>query len=281
MVRLYSQISLEADPFPRIFGLFIYFVCSSLSYLFVFDKTTFKHPKYLKNQIRLEMKQTMISMPIMSIFTCPCFTAEVRGYGNLYDTSAEAPFYLYNYLQFPLFILFTDFCIYLIHRGLHHPRVYKTLHKPHHKWIIPTPFASHAFHPVDGFLQSVPYHLFPFIFPLQKLAYVALFAFINIWTIFIHDGEYAANSPILNGAACHTMHHLYFNYNYGQFTTLWDRLGGSYRQPNEELFRRETKMGKQEWERQAKEMEKVVKEVEGDDDRDYGDEARRIQKKLL
>jgi sterol desaturase/sphingolipid hydroxylase (fatty acid hydroxylase superfamily) len=36
---------------------------------------------------------------------------------------------------------------------------------------------------------------------------------------------------------------LYFNYNYGQFTTLWDRLGGSYRKPNEELFRRETKIG--------------------------------------
>ena len=65
------------------------------------------------------------------------------------------------------------------------------------------------------------------------------------------------------------MHHLYFNYNYGQFTTLWDRLGGSYRQPNEELFRRETKMGKKEWDRQTKEMERVQMQVEGEDDRAY------------
>ena len=78
------------------------------------------------------------------------------------------------------------------------------------------------------------------------------------------------------------MHHLYFNYNYGQFTTLWDRLGGSYRKPNEELFRRETKMGKQEWQRQVKEMETVVQQVEGDDDRSYDEEeVRRIQKKVL
>lgn len=97
----------------------------------------------------------------------------------------------------------------------------------------------------------------------------------------IDDGEYVANSSIINGAACHTMHHLYFNYNYGQFTTLWDRFGGSYRKPNDELFRRESKMSKQEWERQCKEMETVQKEVEGDDDRDYGDEVRRLQKKLL
>lgn len=77
------------------------------------------------------------------------------------------------------------------------------------------------------------------------------------------------------------MHHLYFNYNYGQFTTLWDRLGGSYRQPNDELFSRESKMSKAEWERQTKEMEKRQQEVEGDDDRDYSDESRRLQKKIL
>jgi lathosterol oxidase len=76
------------------------------------------------------------------------------------------------------------------------------------------------------------------------------------------------------------MHHLYFNYNYGQFTTLWDRLGGSYRKPNEELFRRETKMGTQEWERQVKEMETVVRQVEGGDERSYV-EAQRLQKKVL
>lgn len=77
------------------------------------------------------------------------------------------------------------------------------------------------------------------------------------------------------------MHHLYFNYNYGQFTTVWDRLGGSYRKPNDELFRRESKMSKAEWERQTKEMETVQKNVEGHDDRDYGNEALRLQKKVL
>ena len=245
----------------------------------------------------------MISMPIMAIFTAPLFLLEVRGYGKLYDAPSDAPFALYNFFQFPLFILFTDFCIYWIHRGLHHPMIYKKLHKPHHKWIMPTPFASHAFHPLDGFSQSLPYHIFPFIFPLQKFAYVALFVFINFWTVLIRtflmfslfilsrlssvlkaetdDGEYVANSALINGAACHTMHHLYFNYNYGQFTTLWDRLGGSYRQPNDELFSRESKMSKEEWERQTKEMEKVQQQVEGDDDRDYGEESRRLQKKVM
>lgn len=260
---------LTGDYFCRIFGMITYFISASLSYIFIWDKTTIKHPKFLKNQIPMEIQQTMESMPIMSLLTAPFLVAEVRGYAKLYDTFEQEPFRFYSLLQFPLFIAFTDLCIYWIHRGLHHPLIYKTLHKPHHKWIMPSPFASHAFHPLDGWSQSVPYHLFPFIFPLQKLAYVFLFGFINLWTVLIHDGEYVANSPVINGAACHTMHHLYFNYNYGQFTTLWDRLGGSYRMPNEELFRRETKMDQKEWQKQTKEMETILKDVEGDDDRQY------------
>jgi lathosterol oxidase len=252
-----------------LFGLMVYYICASLSYVFVFDKATFNHPKYLKNQIRQEIRQTNMSLPIMAIFTVPFFMLEVRGYSKIYDTTVEGPGLWYNCLQFPIFIAFTDFFIYWIHRGLHHPLVYKRLHKPHHKWIMPTPYASHAFHPVDGYLQGVPYHVFPFLFPLQKFAYVFLFVFINIWTVLIHDGEYVADSPIINGAACHTMHHLYFNYNYGQFTTLWDRLGGSYRKPNDELFRKELKMCKDVWKKQSAEMEKIVKEVEGEDDRTY------------
>jgi len=263
-------------------GLLIYFLFAGLSYIFIFDKETFKHPKFVKNQISLEIKQTLVSIPIMAIFTVPFFVAEVRGHSKIYDTIPEGASWglggWYNLLQVPIFLTFTDFCIYWIHRGLHHPLIYKHLHKPHHKWIMPTPFAAFAFHPLDGYAQSLPYHLFPLILPLQKFVYIGLFAFVQIWSVLIHDGEYLANSPIINGAACHTMHHLYFNYNYGQFTTLWDRLGGSYRRPNEELFKRETKMGSKEWQRQVKEMEKVQQQVEGEDDRQYGGvEGKKVQ----
>ena len=40
-------------------------------------------------------------------------------------------------------------------------------------------------------------------------------------------------------------------------------------------------MSKSEWERQSKEMESIVKGVEGDDDRSYGEESSKIQKKML
>jgi len=265
----------------------------------MFDRNTFNHPKYLKGQIALEIKQSLNAFPGMALCMLPFFLAEVRGYSKMYDSTADGPGRWYDILQFPLFIIFSDCLIYWIHRGLHHKVIYKHLHKAHHKWVVPTPFASHAFHPVDGFAQSLPYHIFPFIFPQQKLPFIILFTFINIWTVIIHDGEYAVNSELINGAACkslfatlpsariffldivfftneqyfkikgHTLHHLYFNYNYGQFTTIWDRLGGSYRRPNEELFNKQTKMGTVEWSKQAKEAEQMIQDVEGVDDRAY------------
>lgn len=151
----------------------------------LFDKKLERHPRFLKNQIQLELKHALTSIPVMSALTVPFFLAEVRGWSKLYDFASEAPFSLWTLLQYPCFILFTDSGIYWIHRWEHHPRVYRWLHKPHHKWVVPTPFASYAFHPLDGWAQSLPYHVFPFIFPLQKVAYLGLFMFVTMWTVLI------------------------------------------------------------------------------------------------
>jgi Delta7-sterol 5-desaturase len=252
----------------------VYFFTSAASYYFVYSAENFKHPKYLKNQLRMEVMQSIGSIPLMTLFTIPWFLAEARGYSRLYWSIDTYPTW-YFWLQFPFFILFTDCLVYCIHRALHSRLLYKRFHKPHHKWIVPTPFASFAFHPVDGYLQSLPYHIFPFFFPLQKLAYLVLFTLVQMWTVIIHDGEYLANDPVINGAACHTIHHLYFNYNYGQYTTLWDRLGGSYRTPDRELFDKSKKMTKSTWSKQSETMETIRKTVEGDvDDRTYIDDKK-------
>lgn len=259
-----------------IFGWALYLSVASMSYLFVFDKAIFNHPRYLKNQMSLEIQMAISSIPIMVLLTIPWFLLELQGYSKLYwDVDSVYGGWWAILWQYPCFIMFTDFGIYLIHRWLHWPGVYRALHKPHHKWLVTTPFASHAFHPVDGYAQSLPYHIYPFLFPLHKLSYLILFTFVNFWTVMIHDGEYLSRDPVINGAACHTIHHLYFNYNYGQFTTLWDRIGNSYREPDQELFDKSKKKDKTTWETQIEKMEAIKKVVEADDvdDRVYIDTA--------
>ncbi|KAF9164808.1 c-5 sterol desaturase [Actinomortierella ambigua] len=284
----------------------MYFVFSSLSYFLMFDKTQMKHPKFLKNQIKLEIQMSCVALPWIALMTFPWFLGEVRGYSRLYTDihsthkmagaspadilretvggTASAASTIANIsdatsslsstlgplaplveplldgwafvaISIAAFLFFTDCGIYWIHRLLHHPFVYKRLHKPHHKWIIPTPYASHAFHPVDGYLQSVPYHLFVFVFPMQKYIYLGMFVFVNLWSVLIHDGEFLMPNEVVNGAAHHSIHHLYFNYNYGQYFTFWDRVGGSYRVPTEEQLNPKKRMDKKTWSQQAKAVE--------------------------
>ncbi|KAF9237661.1 C5-sterol desaturase [Melanogaster broomeanus] len=215
----------------------LYFIFAGLSFQFIFNHDMMRHPRFLKDQIKMEIQTSLYAFPGMTLLTLPWFQAEVMGYSRLYDNVDEYG-WIYLVLSIPFFLLFTDYAIYWVHRILHHPSIYKTFHKPHHKWIIPTPFASHAFHPVDGYLQSVPYHLFIFIFPLHRWLYLALFVFVNFWSIFIHDSDMITGHPlehVINGPAHHTLHHLYFTVNYGQYFTWADRVGGSYRQPDSSL----------------------------------------------
>ncbi|KAG6914991.1 hypothetical protein DXG01_014025 [Tephrocybe rancida] len=205
----------------------LYFLFAGLSYAFIFNHEMMRHPRFLKNQVKLEIQTSLWGFPGMMLLTLPIFQAEVMGYSKLYDGVDTYGF-----------LLFTDYCIYWIHRWLHLPFLYKFIHKPHHKWLVPTPFASYAFHPLDGFLQSVPYHLFIFVLPLHRITYLAMFVIVNCWTIFIHDSDMItghALEKVINGPAHHTLHHLYFNVNYGQYFTWADRAGKSYRQPESSL----------------------------------------------
>lgn len=217
-------------------GAFLYLLPATFMYFFFFDHRLMKHEKFIPGQVKLEIMYALWSIPYMSIPTCFLFVLELQGYSKLYENIDDMPYgKVYLVLNIVLFLLFTDMCIYWIHRWLHLPIFYGPIHKPHHRWLVCTPFASHAFHPIDGFMQSLPYHLYAFIMPMHKLQYLILFTLVNFWSTSIHDEVYAVPKilqPFVNGSAHHTDHHLYFNYNYGQYFTLWDRIGGSFREPS-------------------------------------------------
>ena len=216
-------------------GWLLYLSFATISYVFIFDHSLKRHPQFLPNQVRREIAYSSKATPVMAVPTVGIFLLEVRGYSRLYEGVSGLSGWLFCALSILLFLMFTDGLIYWIHRWLHHRLIYKYIHKGHHTWKVPTPYASHAFHPIDGFLQSLPYHIYPILFPLHKVLYLVMFMFVNLWTISIHDGDYRVPGflkPIINGSAHHTDHHLFYNYNYGQYFTLWDRIGGSFKTPS-------------------------------------------------
>ncbi|ORY55935.1 putative sterol desaturase [Pseudomassariella vexata] len=215
----------------------LYLVFSALSYYFVYDRRLEYHPRFLKNQVRQEIVSSLSAIPFINLLTFPIFLAEVRGKSLLYSRIDD---YGWSWLvtSAVIFMISNDVMIYWIHRLEHHPSVYKYIHKPHHKWIVPTPFAALAFHPLDGFVQSLPYHVFIFICPVNKYLYLMLFGLVQIWTIFIHDGDMISGhwlEKFINSPAHHTLHHMYFTVNYGQYFTWADAYWGSHRAPRPDL----------------------------------------------
>lgn len=182
--------------------------------------------------VRKEMMHSMTSMFGFSLLTTPLTVLEHRSsFSHMYfDYSQHSVFFTVGTVLGML--AFADFGVYWIHRWLHHPLIYKYIHKPHHSYKVVTPYASHAFHPVDGWAQSLPYHIYPFLFPINNWVHLIFLAIVNVWTVNIHDqlGQVDLNG-VVNGGGHHDIHHREFNFNYGQYTTLWDRIGGSFKAP--------------------------------------------------
>jgi len=215
-------------------GAYIFYgLFASFSYFFFFrlfgDRffpLTLTHD--LSDQMRTEIRMALTSFPLMGLPMCPLATLVSKGYSKMYYNVDDYG-WTYLVLSVPLFLFFTDMCIYWIHRGLHIPVIYQHIHKPHHTYRFTTPFSSHAFHPLDGFAQGAPYYIFLFLFPMHHILHVCMFMFVNYWTISIHDQvDFQGDGWILS-TGHHTIHHADFVKNYGQYTTLWDRLGGTYK----------------------------------------------------
>jgi len=98
----------------------LYFLFAGLSYRYIFNHDMMRHSRFLPNQVRKEILTSIKSFPGMIVLTLPFFLSEVRGHTRLYDNIDDYG-WAYLLLSIPLFLLFTDYCIYWIHRWLHIP----------------------------------------------------------------------------------------------------------------------------------------------------------------
>ncbi|KAF8549815.1 hypothetical protein OG21DRAFT_1420709 [Imleria badia] len=215
----------------------VYFTFATLSYLFIFNHDLMRHPRFFKNQIRFEILTSLKTIPLATLLMLPWFQAELMGYSLMYDNVSEYgwPYFVFSFI---ISLVFNDFSTYWFHRALHHPSLYKTVHKHHHKLIVPSPFGSHAIHPVEAFMQALAYYLLVFVIPLHRGLYSALYLVNNVWNILIHDSGFITGYPleyIINGPSHHALHHLYSTVNYGLYLTWSDRVAGSYRHPESHL----------------------------------------------
>jgi|TARA_B100001540_G_C15790167_1_gene635045 lathosterol oxidase len=227
--------------FLTVFTYLLYFTLCPLVYHFLYarrdengENVAAWNYREGRDQVRNEIKLSAWSIAVMAGMTAPFELMVEKGWTKIYwdvPASDDLGGWFYLLVGSPLlFLAFSDTCVYWIHRALHHRLLYAPIHKLHHKYKETTPFSAYAFHPLDGWLQGCPYHMFVFLFPMHHVTYFLSLAVVGLWTINIHDRT-SLRVPFVNGAAHHTVHHTGFNYNYGQYFVFWDRIGGSFRDP--------------------------------------------------
>jgi len=197
----------------------------------IFAKRQRPQSSVMWDQIRLAQASLLIYVLLVPVLDE--FLIE-QGWTKVYFTIHEIGGGWWYAFYMTLYFCLVEIGIYWMHRTLHTNKwLYKHIHVLHHKYNSPqtlTPWASIAFHPLDGVLQASPYMMVLFLVPCHYLTHFGLLFFTAIWATYIHDAMDWNIWPIM-GSKYHTIHHTHYIYNYGQVFVFCDKLWGTYREP--------------------------------------------------
>ena len=92
------------------------------------------------------------------------------------------------------------------HRLLHHPRLYKYVHKTHHEWTAPTGITALYCHPLEHFIANAgPLGLGPLIMGSHVSIACLWIVVAVVNTTISHSGYHL---PFLPSSEAHDFHHL-------------------------------------------------------------------------
>lgn len=144
--------------------------------------------------------------------------------------SRELPDFYWSLVQLTVCVLVEEFCFYYSHRLMHHPRIYKYVHKVHHEWTAPIGIVSIYCHPIEFIVSNIgPLVVGVFVARCHLATAWFWYSIAVIQTTISHSGYHF---PLLPSPEAHDFHHLKFNQNFGVLGVL-DRLHGT-----DSLFRK-------------------------------------------
>lgn len=131
-----------------------------------------------------------------------------------------------------LTIVLHDAYFYWAHRLMHHPLLFRRLHRTHHRSRTPSPWAAYAFHPAEAVVQAAFFAIVTHLLPLHPLAMFVFLVHMILRNVIGHCGFelFPRGTPgrpllgLLTTVTHHDLHHSRGRGNYGLYFTWWDRL---------------------------------------------------------
>lgn len=208
-------------------------------FLFVLDLTCW--PQFLTRYKIQEGKNTPVNkQKLMSAILLVLFNQFVVSLPFMYVSfrvmkwrgcsfGPELPTFHWVLFEMIVFAVVEEVMFYYSHRLLHHPMLYRHIHKKHHEWTAPIGVTSIYAHPVEHVVSNLlPPVVGPFLMGSHIATAIMWFTLAIVSTTISHCGYHF---PFLPSPEAHDFHHLTFVNNFGMLGVL-DRLHGT-----DELFR--------------------------------------------
>ncbi|MEL7003932.1 MAG: sterol desaturase family protein [Bacteroidota bacterium] len=183
-----------------------------------------------------EVVYSLITILIFVGIALIVFATPLSGF-NLRYHSIDDYGWGYWFLSIILMIILHDTYFYWTHRAMHHKSLFKYFHLVHHKSTNPSPWASYAFHPLEGVVEAAVIFPIVFLIPFHTSAIAVFLLFMMTYNVYGHLGyelypKGFNKHPIgkwLNTSVNHNQHHKFFTGNYGLYFLFWDRIMGTIR----------------------------------------------------
>jgi sterol desaturase/sphingolipid hydroxylase (fatty acid hydroxylase superfamily) len=187
------------------------------------------------NQLKREIAYSISTLLIFSalgFFTYFLYQIELT---QIYSSLIERGI-VYLIVSFLLTLIIHDFYFYWTHRFMHLPCIYTSIHKLHHLSHNTTVFSALSFHPGEALLQVLFIPLIVMIIPLHPVILYSFIIYNLIVNILGHSGyEFFSKSfkksfvgQFSNTPLYHHTHHQLVKKNYGLYSSIWDKLMGTY-----------------------------------------------------
>jgi sterol desaturase/sphingolipid hydroxylase (fatty acid hydroxylase superfamily) len=202
---------------------------------------------YKPGQFKKEVSWSMITALIFAISGAVTLVLWQKGWTKLYMDIYELPvWWLPASLLIAMIVHETYY--YWLHRLMHHPKIFRIVHKVHHDSNITSPWTAFSFHPFEGIIQAIflpllllvlPMHLYVLVFQLTIMTFSSV---INHLDIEVYPKKFHKHllGKWLIGATHHSLHHKQFKYNFGLYFTFWDKFKKTESPLYEKLFEEKT-----------------------------------------
>jgi len=125
--------------------------------------------------------------------------------------------------ELPLLYLWNEIHFFAVHRLLHWPPLYRSIHLWHHRSVLTTPFSSYSFHPVESFLLGtvMPLALVLFAFsPWSLLGLTIMSLMLNVSGHLPSEQLRAPFAFLARHSQYHNRHHREFHTHFA-FSLPW------------------------------------------------------------